>query len=639
MTAPTSHEHAARDRRVELLFQEHAEAVLRRIRRVDPSLAEDVVSETFAVALRRHADIPAGAELPWLFVVADNLLRNQQRGRRRATNLTAALGAHAPQSAAPADLPVVGPALQTLPDRERALLTMTGFEGLTAVEAADRLGMPAGSARNAMVRGRRQLASTLAALGVVVASVVFAFVFAHQDRSGAQAGESVADSIRGATTIFNVARVHASGDRDATQYRVYTDTHARRERITLPGGLVASSERGEPLHVVTQRGQSRATVRAAQRRLAADLAALDAASPTEIARFLSRDVRGRTTSAGPTLAGRETALVRGGIVDRAGKRRELQLYITTVRPQVLRVRTRLRGARAWATIDFVKWEMVPRPPRAAGSPADQGTAGPTTPSGPRPPALVPDASPGDGASSADPRDRKRSRGRGGDDTSVAAEPESDAGQTAHRASSAVRLPEPYSGPVGTVLHTRSVEAGRASESWHELGGGERWVATVEEPRRAPNPDGSVFRLTLWSSVAVEMVGDNYGATAYLSCTPGRRAGYVSPPQDDELLLARFAWIGERLAAGDPLPEGPVIDGHPTVAVDLPPTATLTGRLRLVADRSSGVPKQVITVTPSGVTRVVDYALWEVLSAEAAAKAPLAQPGPGHVKVRRICTEG
>jgi RNA polymerase sigma-70 factor (ECF subfamily) len=173
----------ARDARVERLFHEHAEAVRGRVRRVDPALADDVVSETFATALRRHDVIPAGAERAWLFVVADHLLRNQQRSRRRATALTDALRPHARTTQAPAEPPAVGAALAALPDRERALLTMTGLEGLSATEAADRLGISSGTALNTMVRARRQLRVKLAALGVVVASLAFGIVFAE----GAQA--------------------------------------------------------------------------------------------------------------------------------------------------------------------------------------------------------------------------------------------------------------------------------------------------------------------------------------------------------------------------------------------------------------------------------------------------------------------
>ncbi|MDQ8046039.1 MAG: RNA polymerase sigma factor [Solirubrobacteraceae bacterium] len=168
------------------LFERHAAAVRARIARRDPGLADDVVSETFAVAVRRAATIPEGAERAWLFVVADNVLRNQQRGRRRAAAIADALAPHAATSSPAPEIPVVGDALAGLPDRERALLTMTALEGLSTGEAAQRLGIATGTAMNAMVTGRRRLSARLAALGVVVSTVVFGFVFAAAAQAGAR---------------------------------------------------------------------------------------------------------------------------------------------------------------------------------------------------------------------------------------------------------------------------------------------------------------------------------------------------------------------------------------------------------------------------------------------------------------------
>lgn len=171
---------------VERLFTEHATEVRARVARRDPSLADDVVSDTFAVALRRAAAIPNGAERAWLFVVADNVLRNHQRGRRRAAALTQSLTPHVAASTPAPSLAVVGDALRDLPDRERALLTMTAFEGLSTGEAAERLGIATGTAMNAMVTGRRRLSARLAALGVAITTVLLGFVFAEAAQAGAR---------------------------------------------------------------------------------------------------------------------------------------------------------------------------------------------------------------------------------------------------------------------------------------------------------------------------------------------------------------------------------------------------------------------------------------------------------------------
>jgi RNA polymerase sigma-70 factor, ECF subfamily len=58
------------------------------VSRAGRQLADEVVSETFLVAWRRLADIPA-AELPWLLGVARNVLRDQFRADARRQSLDA----------------------------------------------------------------------------------------------------------------------------------------------------------------------------------------------------------------------------------------------------------------------------------------------------------------------------------------------------------------------------------------------------------------------------------------------------------------------------------------------------------------------------------------------------------------------
>lgn len=65
------------------------------LRRTDAAAAHDAAAEVFAVAWRRHDEMPTGSEaLPWLFGVAANVLRNQRRSSRRAGNLLGKLGSH-----------------------------------------------------------------------------------------------------------------------------------------------------------------------------------------------------------------------------------------------------------------------------------------------------------------------------------------------------------------------------------------------------------------------------------------------------------------------------------------------------------------------------------------------------------------
>ena len=70
-------------------FRAIFEATFSRVRRyvhhcgVTGGRADDIVAETYLVAWRRLHDVPADDPLPWLLVVARNLLLNQRRGDRR----------------------------------------------------------------------------------------------------------------------------------------------------------------------------------------------------------------------------------------------------------------------------------------------------------------------------------------------------------------------------------------------------------------------------------------------------------------------------------------------------------------------------------------------------------------------------
>src|ERR1700754_806724 len=83
----TTHEH---ERRFRQLFEAEARSVLGyALRRTEAREdAADVVAETFAVAWRRIADVPPGAQArPWLYGVARRVLANQRRGELRRRRL------------------------------------------------------------------------------------------------------------------------------------------------------------------------------------------------------------------------------------------------------------------------------------------------------------------------------------------------------------------------------------------------------------------------------------------------------------------------------------------------------------------------------------------------------------------------
>ena len=101
---------------------------------------------------------------PWLLACARSALANQQRADRRRLRLVEHLA-----TATSPDLPIAlrdGPlatALATLSERDREVLLLTAWEGLTAEGAAAVLGCSPGAFRVRSHRARRRLASALRA--------------------------------------------------------------------------------------------------------------------------------------------------------------------------------------------------------------------------------------------------------------------------------------------------------------------------------------------------------------------------------------------------------------------------------------------------------------------------------------------
>lgn len=159
----------------EALFARHAGALRRYIaRRVEPSVVDDLVSETFARAFHHRAryrqEYPDAR--PWLFGIAANLIRHHLRSER--ARLSAYLRIERELAAANPGLPgataVTQPvptelaaALQRLkqPDREALLLMVWGE--LSYEEIARALEIPVGTVRSRINRARRRLRELLCA--------------------------------------------------------------------------------------------------------------------------------------------------------------------------------------------------------------------------------------------------------------------------------------------------------------------------------------------------------------------------------------------------------------------------------------------------------------------------------------------
>lgn len=157
----------SRDQRFATLVEPHLPALRAFANRRAPDLADDVMSEVGVVAWRRLDELPAGRERAWLFGVARTVLLAE---RRKVAQQAATRVAVEPNDLADPSLdPLLAPsvhrplacALARLSDRDRELLLLTAWEGLSTDEAAAALGIRGTAARMGLVRARRRLAAAL----------------------------------------------------------------------------------------------------------------------------------------------------------------------------------------------------------------------------------------------------------------------------------------------------------------------------------------------------------------------------------------------------------------------------------------------------------------------------------------------
>lgn len=139
------------------------------VSRAGRQLADEAASQTFLVAWRRFGEVPAD-QLPWLLGVARNVLRESYRAASRAEALVEELHRWADSEHRAADVAeqVVARAetlraLAELPDRDREVLTLVAWQGLTAGQAAKVLGCSKAAFFVRLHRARRRLERVLAA--------------------------------------------------------------------------------------------------------------------------------------------------------------------------------------------------------------------------------------------------------------------------------------------------------------------------------------------------------------------------------------------------------------------------------------------------------------------------------------------
>jgi RNA polymerase sigma-70 factor (ECF subfamily) len=157
------------------IFDRHAAEILRYVHtRLGPDLAEDITAEAFLAAFRRrdHYDLAWADARPWLYGIAVRLIGKHRRAEGRYRRLLQA----APTDRSAEDLgdrsadrvtaqqlrPRLAAVLDDLPGRDRELLLLVAWAGLSYAEAAQALGLTTGAVRSRLHRIRTR---TRAALG------------------------------------------------------------------------------------------------------------------------------------------------------------------------------------------------------------------------------------------------------------------------------------------------------------------------------------------------------------------------------------------------------------------------------------------------------------------------------------------
>ena len=153
------------------LFDRYADRIYNHCFRLlaDWTEAEDATSSVFLEVWRhrRRVRLHDGSALPWLYGVATNVCRNSGRSRRRYLRALAGLPRpvtepdHADQVAdrlgSEARMRAVLAQVESLPPRERDVLGLVVWGGLSYEQAAAALDVPVGTVRSRLSRARARL--------------------------------------------------------------------------------------------------------------------------------------------------------------------------------------------------------------------------------------------------------------------------------------------------------------------------------------------------------------------------------------------------------------------------------------------------------------------------------------------------
>lgn len=146
-----------------------------RVLRTRDADAQDLVQQTIERALAAQSKFRPGTRLDsWTFTIMRRIAIDEGRSILRWSRVVSSEDegtASAPDVAQPnedlrADALAVRDAIHALPPEQRHAVALVLIEGLSYAEAAQVLGVPAGTLTSRLVRARQSLMQTLAAQGV-----------------------------------------------------------------------------------------------------------------------------------------------------------------------------------------------------------------------------------------------------------------------------------------------------------------------------------------------------------------------------------------------------------------------------------------------------------------------------------------
>lgn len=155
----------------EALYRAHADAVFAYCaRRTAFEDAKDAMADVFAVAWRRFESIPVHEHaLPWLYVVARNVLNDRRRSRRRQARLADRLASEAslvvegpePQVVRSSEHEAVIRAMDKLPERDREAIRLVEWEGLSREQVAEMMFVSRSAIDKRISRAYKKMARSL----------------------------------------------------------------------------------------------------------------------------------------------------------------------------------------------------------------------------------------------------------------------------------------------------------------------------------------------------------------------------------------------------------------------------------------------------------------------------------------------